>query len=101
VRRVLAWLRATSPIDAARDGNAALDLARTLVQSHPDDPLELDVLAAAQAESGRFKAAADTAARAIDLAQKRGASAFAAAVTARRSLYLQSRPYRESQSSTR
>jgi tetratricopeptide (TPR) repeat protein len=101
VRRVLAWLRATSPIDAARDGNAALDLARTLVQSHPDDPLELDVLAAAQAESGRFKAAADTAARAIDLAQKRGATTFASAVSERRALYLRNQPYRESQSSSR
>jgi tetratricopeptide (TPR) repeat protein len=96
VRRVLSWLRATSPVDAARDGKQALELARALVAADKADPLELDVLAAAQAECGRFKAAVETATRAADAARSRGSAAFALEIEKRRELYARSQPYRVS-----
>jgi Tfp pilus assembly protein PilF len=95
VRRALAWLLSTSPEEAARDGERAVALALALVNARPQEPLELDVLAAAQAECRRFEAAAKTAARAAELARRRGAAAFAARIEARRELYLRSQAYRE------
>lgn len=96
VRRALAWLRATSPIDAARDGMRALELARVLVDADSANPRELDVLAAAQAECGRFRLATKTAARAADAARKQGAPAFALEIEQRRELYSQSQCFRTS-----
>ncbi len=95
VRRSLAWLRATSRVAGARDGRRALELARDLVAAAQDDPALLDLLGAAQAESGRFKAAVDTMARAIELARRRGNAPLAAELEKRRDLYSQSRPWRE------
>ncbi len=94
VRRALAWLCATSPVDAARDGKQALELAHALVDADSSNPLELDVLAAAQAECGRFKLATKTATRAADFARKRGAAAFADEIENRRELYSQSQRFR-------
>jgi Flp pilus assembly protein TadD len=94
VRRALAWLCATSPVDAARDGDLSLRLAHALVDADSSNPLELDVLAAAQAECGRFRLATKTATRAADMARKRGAAAFAAEIEKRRDLYEQSKGFR-------
>lgn len=47
----LAWLLATCPDDAIRDGSEAIEL---LEQIKPHDWMELDTLAAAYAETGRF-----------------------------------------------
>ena len=94
VRRALAWLCATSPVDAARDGNRALELARALVDADSSNPLELDVFAAAQAECGRFGPAAKTATRAAELARKRGSAAFALEIEKRRDLYARSQRFR-------
>ena len=97
VRCALAWLRATSPSAAARNGRQALELARAPLDSEASGPLDLDVLAAAQAECGRFKAAVETAARAAEAARRLGDAAFAASVDRRRALYARSQPYREAQ----
>jgi tetratricopeptide (TPR) repeat protein len=57
----LAWLRATSPIDAVRDGRRALELAQRLNSaSGGDNPMVLDVLAAVFAEQGDFESAQAT-----------------------------------------
>ena len=58
----LAWLLATAPDDGARDGGAALALARQLASGRPG-VLTLSVLAAAQAEVGDFAGALETLAR--------------------------------------
>ena len=65
-----AWLLATSPEAAIRNGPKALALARQLDQlSGGNNPAMLDTLAAAYAETGQFPAAVDAAQRALALAQ--------------------------------
>jgi tetratricopeptide (TPR) repeat protein len=57
----LAWLQATSPIDAVRDGASALELAQRLKSSTGgENVMVLDVLAAAFAEQGDFESAQAT-----------------------------------------
>jgi hypothetical protein len=65
----LAWVLATSPVEALRDGREAEALARRALAAHgADSPEILDTLAAAQAETGDFAAAAATLRRAIGVA---------------------------------
>ncbi len=94
LRHLFAWLLCTSPIDGARDGVKALEIARALVAAAPDAARELDVLAAAQAECRRFTAAVTTAERAVAMARKSGDAPLANAIEARRLLYARSLPYR-------
>ncbi|MCB9916139.1 MAG: tetratricopeptide repeat protein [Planctomycetes bacterium] len=67
--RRVAWQRATNPDARLRDGARALELARRLPG---DTPRDLDVLAAALAESGDFAQARATATRARGRARARG-----------------------------
>jgi tetratricopeptide (TPR) repeat protein len=56
----LAWLQATSPIDAVRDGGNAVTLAQRLhARSRGENLMVTDVLAAALAEQGDFASARD------------------------------------------
>ena len=62
----LAWLLATTPDAALRNGNRSLELANQAMRlSGGTDPIVLHTLAAAQAELGRFSEAAATAERAL------------------------------------
>jgi protein O-mannosyl-transferase len=94
--RRLAWLLATWPDPALRNGAEAVRLAQ-----HADertghrDPDVLDSLAAATAESGRFADAAATADRAATVATEAGKPALAAAIRARAELYRAGRPFRD------
>jgi tetratricopeptide (TPR) repeat protein len=66
----LAWVLATWPDAAIRDGRRALELSRRANQLSGDrQPEFLRTLAAAHAENGQFAEAIKTAQRAIDLAQ--------------------------------
>ncbi|HET6163079.1 MAG TPA: tetratricopeptide repeat protein [Planctomycetota bacterium] len=94
-QRDLAWLLATAPEDAARDGKQAIELARALLDLGPDDPRALDVLAAAQAEARRFKAAVETAERAKARAEAAGDADLAHAIEARLARYREGAPWRE------
>ncbi len=68
----LAWVLATAPDDAVRNGREALDLAQRRGElAGASDPAFLDTLAAAYAEAGSFSEAAKTASQAVDLAQRR------------------------------
>lgn len=58
-------------------------------------PEALDVLAAAQAEAGRFAQASETARRARDLALRAGDSGLVMRIGDRLALYKAGRPYRE------
>lgn len=70
--RSLAWILATAPDDEARDGKDALMWARRAAAIFKDDHESLDVLAAAFAESGKWKDAILTDKRAIDAAKDAG-----------------------------
>ena len=60
VQNNLAWLLATAPDSAVRDGPRALALAEQLAAWKPDDAAYLDTFAAAYAEVGRFEDAVRT-----------------------------------------
>ena len=64
----LAWELATNADDAVRDGRRALELARALVSSKPDDASMLEILAAALAEAGEAGEAARAQSEACRLA---------------------------------
>ncbi len=56
----IAWFEATSPDKSIRNGKEAVDLAQRAAElQNPPTPQALDVLAAAYAETGRFKEAVD------------------------------------------
>ena len=99
-RNNLAWLRATHPDAALRDGAQARALAGALARERPADPDTLDLLAAALAESGRFADAARTADAAVTAAQRAGRAPLAAQIDARRALYAAGRAYREDPASS-
>jgi tetratricopeptide (TPR) repeat protein len=65
----LAWILATCPDAALRNGNKAVELAsRANQMTDGQNPIVLHTLAAALAEAGRFPDAAQTADRALELA---------------------------------
>src|SRR5437867_7054578 len=77
----LAWLLATQPDRSLRDGRQALELAgRACRLTGYHQPILLSTLAAAYAETGRFREAAETAQRAIDLAIASGRDDLAASL---------------------
>jgi tetratricopeptide (TPR) repeat protein len=93
----LAWLLATSPDDAQRNGEEALRLAeKTCRLTDRKQHAYLDTLAAAQAEAGQFEEAAKTEQTAIDMAPTdANAAASVEAYKKRLALYEQKQPYRE------
>lgn len=92
----LAWLLATCPDEAVRDGEQAVTLASALAErTLYADPHVLDTLAAAQAEAGRFEPAVATADAAVRLALEQNEGELSAELRARRALYATGKPYRE------
>jgi len=104
-----AWALATCPADDARSGSEALTLAKGLnEQTQFGDPRLLDLLAAAQAETGDFGAAGATVRRAIQILERMlvaappqgaddaaAAEAFAAELRDRAALYREGRAFRD------
>jgi hypothetical protein len=99
----LAWLLATTPIEAMRDPARAVAVAERAraIAERPEvaDPAELasvlDTLAAAQAAAGRFADAARTASESHVLALRSGDTGLAAEVAERGALYRAGRTYTE------
>jgi tetratricopeptide (TPR) repeat protein len=106
--RELAWALATCPREELRDGREALVIARRLCElTRFSSPQELDVLAAAQAETGDFEGAVESARRAVTLAEQslqgspgaaagdrgRRVEAILRQLRARLALYESGRPY--------
>ncbi|MBN2477065.1 MAG: tetratricopeptide repeat protein [Pirellulales bacterium] len=92
----LAWIRATNPIDDLRNGHRAVLLAEHasgLLRGA--DPTILDTLAAAYAEAGLFHRAAETARKAIALAEQAEHASLAEQIRGRLDLYLAGKPYRD------
>ena len=74
----IAWVLATAPDTAIRDGIKAVEFAQRAVElSGGKDPNFLRTLAAAYAESGRFSEAIMTAKQALVIATMQGKSGFA------------------------
>lgn len=91
----VAWLLATAPDGALRDGARAIALAESAVNRGPDVANHVDTLAAAYAEAGRYTAAAGTQQRAIALQRAANADGpTLAAFAARLTLYRAGQPYR-------
>jgi protein O-mannosyl-transferase len=92
----LAWLLATSPDAAVRNGPEAIGLAeRAQGLSMGQDPAIVGTLAAAYAEAGHFAEAVATADRAIALATQRQDAALVKTLQSQRKLYQTQTPYRE------
>jgi tetratricopeptide (TPR) repeat protein len=90
-----AWVMATDPDPAVRNGPEAVRLAERAVQlTGRREPAILDTLAAAYAEAGRFPEAVETARRALALAAEQGRQPLAEALKIRVSLYENRNPYR-------
>lgn len=92
----LAWLLATHPDGAIRNGVEALQLASKLT-ARPEaaSAMLLDTLAAAQAESGDVRLAVKTARHAIAVARAANQDAVAAQIATRLAFYQRGKPYRE------
>jgi hypothetical protein len=91
----LAWVLATGPDAAVRDGVQAVALAsRADELSGGRDPEVLATLAAAPAEAGMFIAASATAERALRMADARGKAALSERLRAQSALYQSGKPYR-------
>ncbi|MCP4193343.1 MAG: tetratricopeptide repeat protein [Planctomycetaceae bacterium] len=93
----LAWLLATHPAPAYRDGQRAVELAKQSVElTDRNDSDFLDTLAAAYAEQGNFDKALQVSTRALAICLERGQSSLAKKIKARRELYQQSKPFHRS-----
>jgi tetratricopeptide (TPR) repeat protein len=91
----VAWVLATCPEEAARNGALACRLAEQLCEAtNRQEPDYLDTLAAAYAEAGRFPDADVAAKEALALFQSQGATEQAAQVEARWRLYQRHEPFR-------
>jgi len=95
LRQGLAWLLATAPDAALRDGARARALAQEASRLTGGHPVVLGTLAAAQAERGDFAAAAATAAQAAERAAAQGHAALAESLRGQRALYEQGRAFRD------
>jgi tetratricopeptide (TPR) repeat protein len=92
----LAWYLSTDPDPATRDGRQAVRLAekaRILVSNRDYRPLIS--LAAAYAETGRFKEAVAVANQAMDLARTRGDKALLEQLKKHMEFYRKNAPYRQ------
>jgi protein O-mannosyl-transferase len=90
----LAWVLATAPQAALRNGNQAVELAKRANQlTGGDDPAVLHTLAAACAEAGRFPEAVQTAQRALQLARQQSNPVLADALQSELKLYQAGRPF--------
>lgn len=103
VRMQLAWMLATHPDDAIRNGSEAVTVAEPLVEmARGLSARALDVMAAAQAEAGTMEAAIRTAEQALQLAgQESNPSGLAPSelsaatdIQHRLELYRAGKPYR-------
>jgi len=83
----LAWILATDPDESIRDGALAVELAEPVVRSGLTSLRQLEILAAAYAEAGRFEDALRTNDEAIRGARSLGRSAAARTFERRRRLY--------------
>jgi len=93
-QNALAWVLATCPKAASRNGAKAVELARQAYRLTGDDPAILRTLAAAYAQAGRFPEAVDAARRALELTEPKN-TALAGAIRREIGLYEAGNSYRD------
>jgi tetratricopeptide (TPR) repeat protein len=92
----LAWHLATASDASLRDGAEAVRLAHYASSLKGDESFnELDTLAAAYAEIGRFEDAVTTAERALAVARQLNDPELVTQISARLELFRQGKPYRQ------
>jgi len=92
----LAWLLATSPEDAVRNGARAVELAeRAVALTQREDIMSLETLSAAYAEVGRFEDALRTGREALALAERQNDESTATSLARRLQLFEMRQKYRE------
>ena len=96
----LSWILASCEDERFRNGEEAVKLAEKLCKlARYNQPLALDALAAAYAETEKFDEAVTAAKKALGLALKQGPNELVIALKKRLQLYQKGRPYRKIQSS--
>lgn len=96
LRSDLAWILATSPDAALRNGKEAVQLAQQAVKgSGGKQPAILDTLAAAYAEAGQFQDAVRTAKEALQQATAERNERLAESLRKRIDLYRENKPCRD------
>ena len=96
----LSWILASCEDERFRNGEEAVKLAERLCKiAQNNQPLALDALAAAYAETGRFDNAVTTAKKALELALKQGSNELVLILKKRLQLYQKERLYLKSLSS--
>lgn len=94
----LSWILASCEDERFRNGEEAVRLAEKLCDlTIYKQPLALDALAAAYAETGKFKEATLTAQKGFELAMKMGPKELTLGLENRIELYRAGRPYRRAQ----
>lgn len=92
----LAWLMSTSTDDSLRNGNEAVQFAESLCEAESQrTPENLDTLAAAYAEAGRFEDAIKTVNEAVRMTKAEGDLQATRSMEKRLVLYKQKKPYRD------
>jgi hypothetical protein len=92
----LAWILATSPDAAVRNGAEAVPFAEKVCRlTDRKNAVAIGTLAAAYAEAGRFADAVSTATQAATQAEAEGNMPFATMNRQLRALYQSGRPYHE------
>ena len=92
----LSWINATHENEKYRNGAKAMELAEKLNKiTQYNQPLALDALAAAYAETGKFDTAVLTAKKGLELAKKQGPKELALGLKKRLELYKKGQPYRQ------
>jgi Flp pilus assembly protein TadD len=92
----MAWLLATSPDAATRNGAEAVALAERAVRITAEhEPAVLGTLAAAYAETGQFERASETEKKAADMAAQQGNAGLAATLYKRLEVFDEKRPIRQ------
>jgi tetratricopeptide (TPR) repeat protein len=91
----LAWILATHPADAVRNGSRAMQLARDVRDRTGETPEALDLLAAAYAEGCLFRPAVDEARRAEAAARRAGNDAALRRIRRHLDFYLAGQPFRD------
>ena len=92
----LAWVLATTPVDALRNGREAIRCAERAVKlTQGREAGMLDTLGVAYAESGAFRRAAEYARQALVLAREKRLESMIGPLTHRLKLFSQEKPFRD------
>lgn len=92
----LSWTLASCENEKLRNGKEAVRLAEKLCKiTKNNEPLALDALAAAYAETGNFDSAISVAKNALKIALQQGPEELALGLKVRFKLYQEKRPYRQ------